>query len=161
MVHKLMNLSWMSQTIHQIKVAFWVKLQVAGPKAKEAPVCCFWKGVWNLQLERVSAMEFTFWGSDFMGSFTWLLMNFVVNKRRKFGHLFSSTYSNVIVWTVSRYFKFVLISIFSFPFTVWNSKSLRFKKLMSKLKNKSDFYAMSMAELQERGVFSPQHLKWF
>lgn len=159
MVHKLMNLSWMSQTIHQIKLAFWVKLQVAGPKGKETPGCCFWKGGWNLQLERVSAIEFTFWGSDFMGSFTWLLMNFVVNKRRKFGHLFSSTYSIVIVWTGSRYFKFVLISIFSFPFAIWNSKSLGWK--MSKLKNKSDFYAMSMAELQERGVFSPQHLKWF
>ena len=53
-----------------------------------------------------------------MGSFMWLLMNFVVNKRRKFGHPFSSTYSIVIVSTARRYFRFVLISIFSFPFIV-------------------------------------------
>ena len=89
--------------------------------------------------------RFTFWASDFTCSFTWLLMTFVVNKLPKFGHLFSLTYcTSVHVRTTSRYFKFTLTYIFSFPFAVWKSNSLRFK--MSKQKIWSDLTASSVVK---------------
>ena len=89
--------------------------------------------------------RFTFWASDFTCSFTWLLMTFVVNKLPKFRHLFSLTYcTSVHVRTTSRYFKFTLTYIFSFPFAVWKSNSLRFK--MSKQKIWSDLTASSVVK---------------
>ena len=55
----------------------------------------------------------------------------------------------ILVRTTSRYFKFALTYIFSFPFAIWNSNSSSVE--MSKQTNRSDLNAKSTAELQERG----------
>ena len=65
------------------------------------------------------------WASDFTCSFTWLLMTFVVNKPRMFGHLLART--------TNRNFKFALTYISSFPFTVWKSNTWRFKMWKQKI----------------------------
>ena len=58
-------------------------------------------------------------------------MTYVVNKPSKFRHLFSPTYCTCMNYE-SRYFRFALTYIFSFPFAVWKMDSLKFK--MSKHK---------------------------
>ena len=47
------------------------------------------------------AAQITFWVLDFTCSFTWLLMAFVVNKPRGFGHLSSPTYCTKVGWVWS------------------------------------------------------------
>ena len=76
----------------------------------------------------------TFWASEFTCSSTWLLRTFVVNKPAKFGHLFSLTYC-----TCTNYGSLLQVRvnlycyIFSFPFAVWKSNSLRFKMSQQKI----------------------------
>ena len=68
----------------------------------------------------------------FTCSFTWLLITFVVNKPRKLGHLFSSTYCTCTSY--ESLFQFALTYIFSFPFAVWKSNSSRFKMSKQKIR---------------------------
>ena len=88
-------------------------------------------------------------------------MTFVVSRPLKFRHPLRSAPRGVggggvgrvphtiLVRTTSRYFKFALTYIFSFPFAIWNSNSSSVE--MSKQTNRSDLNAKSTTELQERG----------
>ena len=88
----------------------------------------------------------TFWASDFTCIFTWLLMTFVVKKNPQSSHICSLSHT-VHVRTTSRHVKFALTYIFSFPFTVWKSNSLRFK--MSKQKIWTEFNRLECGKTEK------------
>ena len=101
--------------------------------------------------------------SDFTCSFTWLLMTFVVNKPRNFGHLFSSTYCTCTSY--ESLFQFALTYIFPFlslfrtamykryinsiVIIIWKSNSSRFK--MSKQKIRIEWLWRPRVILGSRG----------
>ena len=97
--------------------------------------------------------------SDFTCNFTWLLMTFVVNKPRIFGHLFSSTHRTCTSYESLFQFAFTYIFPFrtamykryinSIIIIIWKSNSSRFK--MSKQKIRIEWLWRPRVILGSRG----------
>ena len=77
-------------------------------------------------------------------------MTFVVNKPWKFGH--RSLPYTVLVRTTSRYFKFPLTYLFSFPFAVWKSNSWG-----SKCQRRRPGVTLTASSKVKQKKYSPQH----